>query len=66
MVSEPCPYHQDIESRVIRNARDIVTMQECVSDIRDRLLGRPTWAVCVIVAVLSTTSVTLLALLLSR
>lgn len=51
-----------LEDRAEKNDTDHASFVQTISDIRDRLLGRPTWAVLVIISFLSSVCVGLITL----
>jgi len=59
-MAEKCVKGTENEQRIIALERDVSDMKTDIREIKDRLLGRPTWAVAVILTLLSSACVGLL------
>lgn len=54
--SEQCAKGVSNEQRIIALERDMGDVRKDVREIKDRLLGRPTWAVTTIITILTAVS----------
>ena len=63
---ETCDVHSGIVVKQQDNERRIALLEKAIIEIRDRLLGRPSWMVTVVVTVLSSAVIGLLVALASR
>ena len=55
-----CPFGMVLENRVSTLERERSEDREILHEIRDKLLGRPSWVICIIITIL--TSIALLSL----
>ena len=60
MADEGCVKGTENEQRIIALERDVSEMKSDIKEIKDRLLGRPTWIVTVLITLLSSACVGLL------
>lgn len=58
---ENCPKGIENEQRIIALERDMGEIKKDIREIKDKLLGRPTWAVTIIITLLSTLAFSSLA-----
>ena len=65
-MAELCPKGVKNEQRIVSLERDMKDMKTDIKDIKDRLLGRPTWFVTIALTFLSSTCVGLLIALMRR
>jgi len=59
-MAEGCVKGTKNEQRIVSLERDMSDIKNDIKDIKDRLLGRPTWVVTCLITILSSTCVGLL------
>lgn len=64
--TKTCALHSGVEERLGDHDRRLTVTEHAILDIRDKLLGRPSWSVCVIITFLCSTVVGLAVALLTR
>jgi len=60
MGPDGCVKGTENEQRIVALERDVSEMKSDIKEIKDRLLGRPTWIVTVLITILSSACVGLL------
>lgn len=64
--SEICPHGIKNEGRILALENDMSEVKVAITDIRDRLLGRPSWVVLAFFTAMSSTIVGLLLTLMNK
>jgi len=60
---EKCAWGTKNEQRIVALERDMGEVKQDIRDIKEDLLGRPTWAITVIITFLSSLSVGLIVIM---
>ena len=53
-MAEPCPKGVELEERTMTLEREMKEVRQDIKDIKETLLKRPSWAVAIIITLLST------------